>query len=489
MKHKLHTHIYIYIISALFLVFNSFAFLSVSAESTVKDDIIIPTATVYSLTCFSGKSTDLFDGEYNCSEFDGNKVKSLLINDGYKAVVYSGKDLTGSSWEFGRSIEDLSQLGCDISSIKIEFTGKLVLYDVNEDKNVNLSDLVRFKKYLAGMDIYLNNICADGNNSGRVDTDDIVLLRKALLKYNEKNYKTVAHRGDQIYAPQNTAPAYIMSKNHGHTIAENDVNKTADGEYVMWHGNIDRLGYINRERNPVDINGYYMYTDGSDYYWYDKDTDTVYIFENGKYEVCSKTTAELTQCIFKDQNYQIQTLPLAVLKRLDFGRWKGEKFAGTQILTFEEWVLLCKRLDIDIYVDRKFSYTDEDIENLFSIVDKYGMKDRTSWININNVLNARKIKELDSNARIGVLEHPSQNAIKRYSPYNTGRGYFFNGNAKENMTKESIELGIKAGFEVEVWYVDFDTSQEEQIFKILRQAIEYGVTGITTDHYLVNDAF
>ena len=136
MKHKLHTHIYI--ITALFLVFNSFAFLSVSAESTVKDDILIPTATVYSSAYFTGKSTDLFDGEYNCFEFDGKKVKSLLVNDGYKAVVYSGKDLTGNSWEFGRSVGDLSKICCDISSIKIEFTGKLVLYDVNEDKNVNL---------------------------------------------------------------------------------------------------------------------------------------------------------------------------------------------------------------------------------------------------------------------------------------------------------------------------------------------------------------
>ncbi len=484
MKHKLHTHIYI--ISALFLVFDCFAFLDVSAESTIKDDIIIPTATVYSSAYFTGKSTDLFDGEYNCCEFDENKVKSLLVNDGYKAVVYSGQDLTGSSWEFGRSIEDLSQLGCDIGSIKIEFIDKWVLYDVNNDKNVNLSDLVRLKKYLAGMDAYINNICADGNNSGRIDVDDIVLLRKSLLNYNENNYKTIAHRGDQIYAPQNMAPAYITAKNYGHTIAENDVDKTADGEYVMWHDTtLVRLGYINHERHLVDINGYYMYTDGTDFYWHDKDVDVLYTFEDGEYVISSKTTSELTKCL--GQNYSVQTLPLAVLKRLDFGRWKDNKFAGTQILTFEEWVLLCKRLDIDIYVDRKYVYTDEDIKNIFSIVDRYGMKDRTSWLGIGVGSVLSTLRNLDSNARIGILEHPTQSYIKRFSQYNTGRGFFFNGNGK-TMTKEAIELGIKAGFEVEIWYVDFDTSQEET-YSIFRKAIEYGVTGITTDHYLVNEAF
>jgi len=42
---------------------------------------------------------------------------------------------------------------------------------------------------------------------------------------------------------------------------------------------------------------------------------------------------------------------------------------------------------------------------------------------------------------------------------------------------------------VEVWFVDYGTRTEAQILSAIRQAVSYGVTGVSLDHYMVADAF
>lgn len=301
-----------------------------------------------------------------------------------------------------------------------------------------------------------------------------------------KTVKSIAHRGDDVDAPQCTKPAYIIARKKGFEIAENDVWYSEDGEYVMEHNTtLARLG------NMVDINGYLMYTDGTVYYWVNPSNNAVYTWDGTNYIASSVSLSSLTRC--NGSNYGVNStfdvigLNFDILRRIDFGVYKGSKFKGTQIMTFEEFVLLCKQLGMEIYIDRKWNYTNEQIADLANIVKKYGMGDKASWLGMDGA-KIIALRNIIPDSRCCLLQHPSQALIEAYTPYNTGRGFFFNGNGK-TMTEAEIQLGLNAGFEVEVWYVDYGTLTENQILDTIRTAVSYGVTGLTLDHYRVDDAF
>ena len=293
--------------------------------------------------------------------------------------------------------------------------------------------------------------------------------------------RTIAHRGDQILAPRNTAPAYIMARKRGLNIGENDVWNSSDNKYVMWHDvNLAVCG------NMVDINGYEMYTDGSEFYYYDVDNAALYTYTTD-YVASSVSLSSLTRCA--GANYSVTDLPLAVLKRIDVGVYKGKQFKGTQIMTFAEWILLMKQLGMDAYIDRKIGYTTAIATELANIVKEYGMLDHVSWLGVPTTELIQAIRTVDPNARIGILEHPNATSVVTYAPYNTGRGFFFDGNAQSGMSKEVIQMGINAGFEVEVWYVDWEYATQSQIFTIINNAISYGVSAVTLDHYRVDEVY
>lgn len=310
---------------------------------------------------------------------------------------------------------------------------------------------------------------------------------KSLTSIPNTVVRSIAHRGDDIVAPQCTAPSYILARKEGFTIAENDLNISEDGEYVMWHdSNFNRLG------NLVDIEGYAMYTDGTDYYWVKNGSVYTYDFTNEEYVASTVPLSSLTRCAGKDYNVKTVTgatgLNFNLLRRIDFGAYKGSQFAGTQILTFDEWVLLCKQLGMEIYVDKKIEWTDAQLTESAQIVKKYGMGDYASWLSL-NVRQINLIRETIPGVRVGTLQHPNAEAIAMFSDVNTGRGIFFDGDAKNGLTASAVQLGLDAGFEVETYYVDFGSTTEEAVLSKIREAVSYGVTGITIDHYTVTNAY
>lgn len=298
---------------------------------------------------------------------------------------------------------------------------------------------------------------------------------------SSRTVQTVAHRGDMIEAPQCTEPAYIAARKRGIMVAENDLTHSEDGAFVMWHDtSLSRLGDI------VDINGYLMYTDGTDYYWVN--AGTAYTWDGTEYVASAVALADLTRCAGADygvnSDYGTVGLSLDVLKRIDFGVYKGDQFKGTQILTLADWILLCKQLGMDAYIDRKLTYTDALIEAAANVVSGLGMADHVSWIGLTTV-QITKLRELIPNARCGLLVHPSDSNINTMKPYNIGRGIFFNGDAS-TMVEADIQKGLRAGFDVEVWY---GSENEGEILTKIREAVSYGVTAITLNHYRVEDAY
>ena len=292
--------------------------------------------------------------------------------------------------------------------------------------------------------------------------------------------RTIAHRGDDLDAPQNMSAAYIKARQRGHTIAENDLTRTKDGVYVVWHDTtLARLG------NLKDVDGRFLYCSENDmFFWFDAETE-VYVGEN--YEELKTQPVNLVQC--RGADYSIEKMNFSLLKKLDFGSWFASKFAGEQILTFREWVMLCKRLGMEIYVDKKISYTNDILTDLFGIVRECGMLDKASWIGLSHAQAVFVRENLDRNARFSILANPTAAAVEQWKDIQqTGRGFFFNGDGK-TITRESAQIGLNAGFEVECYYVDFGRISAEQVYTKLREMVDFGLTGITTDKYRVDEAF
>ena len=316
-----------------------------------------------------------------------------------------------------------------------------------------------------------------------------VVEEKIELNRPSNTVRSIAHRGDGIIAPECTAPAYIIARKHGHTIVENDVNVTEDGYYVMWHD-----ASLSKIDPLIDINGYVMYTDSSNYYWYDESNNVLYTWDGSDYVTSLVDVSTLTKC--RGWAYSLNSsggligLNLNILKRLDFGAYKGSHFAATQILTFSEWIMLCKQLGLEAYIDTKVTYTPQIITELATIVKRCGMSEKVSFIGVTstNVIDA--LREVIPGARCGVLAYPSATNVVTYKNYNIGRGFFFNGDGRSITSAQAsaITLGLDAGFEVEVWCTASTLTEEEQ-FELIRQIVSCGVTGITLDHYRVDEAF
>ena len=133
-------------------------------------------------------------------------------------------------------------------------------------------------------------------------------------KLNRGFIKGINHRGFCEIAPENTLPAFRLSKINGFEYVETDVRTTSDGELVCIHD------------------------------------DTVDRTSNGTGYVSSFT--------------------LAQLKALDFGSWKSAEFTGVTIPTFEEFIACIRLLGLKAYVEIKSA----SISSIMSIVDKYGMR-------------------------------------------------------------------------------------------------------------------
>lgn len=142
-----------------------------------------------------------------------------------------------------------------------------------------------------------------------------------------------AHRGNSMYFPENTMPAFESALTLDVDMIENDLHMTADGEIIVMHDHtVDRT------------------TDGTG-------------------PIREKTLAEM--------------------KELDAGAWKGAEFAGVRVPTFLEFLELVRdRKDMLFNIELK-DYPHLEGERAFQSCDKslammeeYGIADRSvinSW--------------------------------------------------------------------------------------------------------------
>lgn len=155
----------------------------------------------------------------------------------------------------------------------------------------------------------------------------------------------INHRGYNRIAPENTLPAFRLSRLEGFTYVETDIHFTADGVPVCIHdSSVDRTS-------------------------------------NG--------------------SGNVKELMLSQLKELDFGSWKGAEYCGTNIPTLGEFLELCKSIGLSPCIELKEG-TSEQVAEVVRLVSKYELRCRTSFVSFFDTLLEYVLKS-DPYAQVGLL--------------------------------------------------------------------------------------
>lgn len=240
--------------------------------------------------------------------------------------------------------------------------------------------------------------------------------------------KQSAHRGYRgTDAPECTAPAFIEAKKFGYDVGENDLRITSDGVFVMAHG----------ANMPSD--------------------NTVVIADN-TYET---------------------------LLNYNMGLLNGKE---VKILTFEEWIILMKKIGLEPFVDIKPALTAEQATELVSIVRKHGLLDKVTWCT-NNHTTLQGLRAAYPMARLALLGWTTANAdyVIENRPDLTVLYP-----QSINVTAEVVENAHNAGVGIECWHCDYSLygfNTEEEILAEIERVVELGVTGICLDTYLPCEYF
>ena len=247
----------------------------------------------------------------------------------------------------------------------------------------------------------------------------IIKSVESLKAFTLDTMTSIAHRGYWKDSTECLPMAYINAKKMGFDEVENDVSLTADGEFVMWH---------------------------------DADLHKIGLGYDAKLE-----------------NYT-----LAELKAMDFN--------GEKIMTFKEWVYLCKRLGLKIRVDFKITPTDKQIEQLVAIVRRAGMLENCVWVG--NI----KIRNYDPKATITIPNPPTAERVEHYRSYLENGKVIFHFHIND-VTEENVSLGLDNGYGVECWCMELDPTygfnNHQDFVNAVSNAINCGIQGLSTDNNTV----
>lgn len=243
------------------------------------------------------------------------------------------------------------------------------------------------------------------------------------FEVSESSIKSVNHRGYNTIAPENTIPAFRLSKEKGFSIVETDIDFTSDGVAVCIHDST-----INRTARNLD---------GSEI------EETVSV---------------------RDTTYQ------ELIDNYDFGIYKGEEYAGTKIPTFEEFLILCKKLGLKCYIELK-NGTEEQIKYLRDTAARYGMIDSITWISALHSLLVY-MHTYAPNDRIGwVISEFTSGYLSGLSELIDENNCFLD-MSYSGITSSAVELAIENNVPIEAWTVNQSSDIE---------SLDEYVTGVTSD--------
>ena len=232
-------------------------------------------------------------------------------------AIYNSSDeyISGITWGSGNGILIDSQY-------KYAFTIKKVVEDSEEIAygSEKFFEFYNSLKIMCLGNYYLPDLIQDINAiEGRCDlADNNINILDSKIDERIINYfvKGINHRGANLEAPENTLPAFKLSKKNGFMYVETDVAFTSDNVAVLLHDEtIDRT---------------------------------------------SNGTGNISQLTYD------------YVRSLDFGSWFSSEYAGTKIPSLDEFLTLCRNLSLHPYLELKSSghYTQEQIDEYLTIKPK-----------------------------------------------------------------------------------------------------------------------
>lgn len=240
---------------------------------------------------------------------------------------------------------------------------------------------------------------------------------------HEGNCNAVNHKGFSRIAPENTLPAFLLSKKMGFSKVECDVALTADFVPVLLHN------------DTID--------------------DT------------------------SDGTGRIDELTWEQVSAYDFGSWKDAAYAGTHIPKFEEFMELCHDIGLHPYIELKNTATfdQEDIDNIVSIVNQNGMRGKCTYISASPQY-LEYVKNADSAARLGyVVPVVTITVTTQCQNLKTSDNEVFVDCNYTGLTDEHIESCRTLNIPIEVWTVNDIITME---------GLSPYITGVTSDWLNVN---
>lgn len=216
------------------------------------------------------------------------------------------------------------------------------------------------------------------------------------------NVKSVNHRGFNTVAPENTLPAFRLSKKAGFEYVESDVRFTSDGVAVMLHDES-----INRTARNAD-------------------------------------GTELSSTV------NIADITYDEALEYDFGVYMGAEYAGTPIPTLSEFMTLCRNIALRPYIEIKAG-TQAQMEGLVGIVAAHGMAGKVTWIGSGSAMAI--VKGVDEGARLGVVVSTiDASSITAATNLQTASNEVFI--TSHSYTDAEVALCVNAGIPLEVWTVN-----------------------------------
>ena len=320
------------------------------------------------------------------------KSKGLFIHD----IIIKGERIecyfsdNSSFWFYTDSI-NVATLGIDgqwyMNGVRTDYVsesvkGKVLLFEHLKSK-IGHSDLVGIEEGYTDWKFFFNN-------------SDSLYITKSLFSYDPDELKRgINHRGYSTTVPENTLPAFRMSRLQGFKYVETDVRFTSDGVAVLLHDNkVDRVS-------------------------------------NGHGDITSMTFEQARQ--------------------LDFGSWKSEEFKGVTIPSFAEFIDLCSKIGLEPVIELKTG-TRSQIHSIVDIVSHYGLQNKSSYISFSRNL-LSYVLDKNPNARVGFLcDKVTDETVVNATSLRRHSNFVYIGAA--DYSDQTVLLCKKSSFPLDIWTID-----------------------------------
>ncbi|MBQ5870542.1 MAG: S-layer homology domain-containing protein, partial [Lachnospiraceae bacterium] len=241
--------------------------------------------------------------------------------------------------------------------------------------------------------------------------------------------KSINHGGYNFAAPINTLPAFEESAKQGYRYVETDIRLTKDRVPVLLHSDV--------------INEYARNDDGS----------------------------ELSEEV------RISDISYEDALKYDFGIFMGEKYAGTRLATFDEYIELCKKKKLHPYIELKSEtgLTFKDLQKLIDKVQAEDMLDNVTWISYTTGY-LDYVRNCYTKARLGlVVDEIQEKSLLQVKALKTERNEVFLNSLEHD--DAAVAICKERDIPLEAWVVD----DVEEV-----KSLDPYISGITSDNLIAD---